>query len=89
MHHQFIFRIVSLFMMLYSRLLEFYPTGTQSSTSFGRIIADRHFARLKDLLDTTKGEIVAGGETDAATRFVAPTVVRLGRDAGGDSLMTS
>lgn len=42
--------------------------------------------RVKGLLDNTMGTIVIGGETDEATKFIAPTVVR---DVhGGDVLMS-
>jgi aldehyde dehydrogenase (NAD+) len=43
-----------------------------------RVIDDRNFARLKKLLDDTvaKGAHVAcGGQTDAAERYIAPTVL--------------
>jgi aldehyde dehydrogenase (NAD+) len=40
---------------------------------YGRIVNDRHFARLAALLDS--GRIVVGGQTDAATRYIAPTVL--------------
>ncbi|KAG8992632.1 hypothetical protein FRB94_011418 [Tulasnella sp. JGI-2019a] len=55
---------------------EFYPDGAEKSDSLSRIVADTHFNRLKGLLDKTEGEIVCGGETDAKTRFIAPTIVK-------------
>ncbi|KAH9916496.1 aldehyde dehydrogenase [Amylocystis lapponica] len=64
---------------------EFYPTDPRKSDSLSRIITTQHTERLKRLLDNTKGKIVAGGEVDVETKYVAPTIVR---DVGGDdSLM--
>jgi aldehyde dehydrogenase (NAD+)/aldehyde dehydrogenase (NAD(P)+) len=46
------------------------------SDSFGRIVSPRHFARVKGLLDNTKGTIAFGGESDADTNYIAPTVIK-------------
>lgn len=54
----------------------FYPDGAIKSQSYSRIISDVHFKRLSGLLAETKGTIAVGGETDAAQKFIAPTVVR-------------
>lgn len=54
----------------------FYPDGPLKSDSYSRIVSDAHFKRVKGLLDNTKGTVVLGGETDAAQRFIAPTIVR-------------
>jgi aldehyde dehydrogenase (NAD+) len=53
----------------------FYPEGPQKSESYGRIISDVAFNRLKSLIDETKGDIILGGHYDASTRFIAPTIV--------------
>ena len=62
----------------------------QASGDYGRIINDRHFARLARLLDDEgAGEVIYGGERDEADRYLAPTALR-GTDptcadhAGGD-----
>ena len=52
----------------------FYGTDPKRSASFGRIVNDRHVARLQGLLDQGAGTVATGGEVDAAERFVAPTV---------------
>jgi aldehyde dehydrogenase (NAD+) len=44
-----------------------------ASDSYGRIVNDRHFARLAAFLDD--GETAFGGQTDAPGRYVAPTVL--------------
>ncbi|KIX01176.1 uncharacterized protein Z518_08901 [Rhinocladiella mackenziei CBS 650.93] len=41
-----------------------------------RIINDRHFDRLSDLLSRTSGKIAYGGEHDKSTKFFHPTIVR-------------
>ena len=53
---------------------EFYGSDPKASTSFGRIVDQRHVARLRGLLDQGAGTIVTGGEVDAAARYVAPTI---------------
>ncbi len=52
--------------------------GIAKSDSFSRVINDRHFSRLATLLQeaTSQGATLAiGGETEAATRYIAPTVL--------------
>jgi aldehyde dehydrogenase (NAD+) len=48
------------------------------SRDFGRIVNDRHFARVAGLLEDARAKgasVLAGGEVDAAERFIAPTVL--------------
>jgi aldehyde dehydrogenase (NAD+) len=54
---------------------KFYGGRPSASADFGRIVNDTHFARLAKLLDGHHGRVVVGGEVDAATRYVAPTVI--------------
>ncbi|RFA20628.1 aldehyde dehydrogenase family protein [Subtercola boreus] len=52
---------------------EFYGTDPELSDSYGRIVNDAQFERLTGLLD---GEtVVTGGQTNARTRYIAPTVL--------------
>ena len=44
-----------------------------NNENFGKIINEKHFARLTALIDTDK--VVCGGETNAATCQIAPTVM--------------
>ena len=53
---------------------EFYGADPQASSSYGRIVNERHLARLQGLLDQGAGTVATGGTVDAADRFVAPTV---------------
>jgi aldehyde dehydrogenase (NAD+) len=55
---------------------ELYGADPAGSPDYGRIVNDRHFARVTGLLGSHGGELVIGGATDPTTRFVAPTVVR-------------
>lgn len=54
---------------------EFYPQGAKNSEDFARIVSENHFNRIKKMLDTTQGRIVIGGETDAAEKYIEPTVI--------------
>ncbi|GIU57499.1 aldehyde dehydrogenase family protein [Arthrobacter sp. NicSoilC12] len=53
-----------------------------ASPSYGRIVDDRHFARLAALADAST--VVHGGQRDAAGRYFAPTLLR---PAPGDAVM--
>ena len=60
-------------------LEEFYGKDPKASPDYGRIVNDRHFRRLKDLLDGGGyAECVTGGSAtaDAAERYLPPTIVR-------------
>jgi len=54
-------------------LKDFYTENPQKSDSFGRIINNRHFHRVKNLL--TSGRIVIGGDMDESDNFISPTVI--------------
>jgi aldehyde dehydrogenase (NAD+) len=57
---------------------EFYSAEVVASPDFARIISDKHFQRIRGLLDDaiSKGaQVVVGGETDAPTRYIAPTLL--------------
>jgi aldehyde dehydrogenase (NAD+) len=53
---------------------EFYGDEPERSPDYARIINDRHFERLSGYL--TDGEAFIGGTTNAAERYIAPTVLR-------------
>ncbi len=54
---------------------EFHGPDSQKSPDFGRIVNDRHHGRLTGLLEGA-GTVVLGGESDAAERYLAPTILR-------------
>ena len=58
---------------LTAKILAAYGEDPQRSPDLARIINDRHFDRLSGLLDAST--IAHGGQRDAATRFIAPTVL--------------
>ncbi|MEH0158123.1 aldehyde dehydrogenase family protein [Limibacter armeniacum] len=52
--------------------------GVKQSTSFARIINEKHFYRLRNLIDDAvdKGaNVVYGGEVDLETKYIAPTIL--------------
>ncbi len=54
------------------------PEAQRNNPDYCRIVNDRHFQRLTALLDDAVGHgarVVAGGMTEATTRFIAPTVL--------------
>jgi len=51
----------------------FYGADPRTSGDYGRIVSDRHLARLVDLMGG--GRVVLGGEVVASERYVAPTVL--------------
>lgn len=70
------------FVEAYQQAIEsFYnPTGKgiAASPDYGRMINDRHFERVAGLLQDATGKgarLLAGGQTDAATRYIAPTLI--------------
>jgi aldehyde dehydrogenase (NAD+) len=53
---------------------EFYSTDPAASPDYARIVNDAHFQRLERLLSGST--LAIGGETNAADRYIAPTVLR-------------
>jgi aldehyde dehydrogenase (NAD+) len=66
---------------LRTTVADFYGQDPARSADLTRIVNDQHFQRLTGLLAATSGRVAIGGQTDAATRYVAPTVVT---GIGGD-----
>ncbi|GAA1595058.1 aldehyde dehydrogenase family protein [Leucobacter chromiireducens] len=58
---------------LVAAIHDLYGTATAGNPDYGRIITDAQFARLIGYLED--GEILTGGEHDAETRWIAPTVL--------------
>ncbi|QGG96316.1 aldehyde dehydrogenase family protein [Actinomarinicola tropica] len=56
---------------------DFFGDDPAASADLGRIVNDRHVARLQGLLDGGGyEEVLVGGDVDAASRYVAPTILR-------------
>jgi len=50
-----------------------FGSDPATSDSYGRIISERHFARLKDMLGD--GQLALGGESDMGQRYIAPSIL--------------
>ena len=66
--------------LLQQSISTMYGENPADSDSYGRMVNDRHFERVKALIDS--GHVAIGGETDAASKFIAPTVLT---DVSSDS----
>jgi aldehyde dehydrogenase (NAD+) len=55
----------------------FYGPDTAGSDDYPRIISDRHFTRLVNLLNSQDVVVEAGGHHDQDERFLSPTLVSL------------
>jgi beta-apo-4'-carotenal oxygenase len=64
---------------------EMFPNGAKASPDFARVVNQRHFFRLKKMLDDTKGKIVMGGAMDESELFIEPTAVLV--NSVDDSMM--
>lgn len=58
-------------------LRQFYGDDPRLSPDYARIIDQKHYQRLCELLphSADEGTIVAGGQTDDAERYIAPTII--------------
>lgn len=52
---------------------QFFGSNPKDSPNYERIVNDRHFARVTDLLNDCN--IALGGETDASEKYISPTIV--------------
>jgi aldehyde dehydrogenase (NAD+) len=59
--------------LLRQAVTEMFGDNPEESDSFGRIVSDRHFERIAGLIES--GEAVIGGQINAATKYIAPTVL--------------
>ncbi len=53
-------------------IVEFFGPADKPSDDLGRLISDRHFQRVSKMLT---GDIIIGGVTDAATKYISPTII--------------
>lgn len=58
---------------LQQAFLKFYGENPEKSPSYGRIINQKHFERIKNLMK--KGNILFGGQTNEADLYIAPTLI--------------
>jgi beta-apo-4'-carotenal oxygenase len=64
----------------------FFPNGAKEPGAMTRIVNNRHFLRIKGLVDKSEGTIVYGGEMDEAENYIAPTLVKI--NSTDDSLLS-
>jgi len=58
-----------------SILFEWYGSNPQKSDNLCRIVNDRNWQRLNNLLQGSKGKIVLGGDLDQSDLYISPTVL--------------
>lgn len=58
---------------LKGKITDFYSSNVSSSPDYGRIINERHWARIMSLLEGQN--VIFGGQGDQTTRFIEPTLV--------------
>lgn len=56
---------------------EFYGEDVLKSKDFGRIVNERHFNRLKNILENESKNIIYGGKTSESNRFIEPTLIEI------------
>ncbi|XP_068587597.1 aldehyde dehydrogenase family 3 member B1 [Cebidichthys violaceus] len=56
-------------------LEDFYSKEPQTSPDMSRIVSPRHWTRLMELLKSSAGKVVVGGESDQEDKYIAPTVL--------------
>ena len=60
--------------LIINEIKSFYGDNPEKSNDFARVISPENVKRLKGLMNS--GSIVAGGETDEESRYVAPTIIK-------------
>merc|ERR1712203_680996 len=59
-----------------SVMLSWYGKDAAASEAFGRIINERHWSRVQELIRSSGGEIVVQlGDMDQASKFMPPTLI--------------
>lgn len=60
---------------LQKTIVQFYGKDAQKSGDYGRIVNNRHFARLEKLLEAEKENIKFGGKIDPSDLYMEPTIL--------------
>ena len=53
----------------------FYGDNIQENKNYGKIINEKHFERLKNILDKEKDNIIYGGNYNKESLFIEPTLI--------------
>jgi len=64
--------------LLVAAIRETFGEDPSTSSDYGRIVDARHFERLTGLIDADR--VLSGGRSDAATRYIEPTIVEVAAD---------
>ncbi|CAG7816733.1 unnamed protein product [Allacma fusca] len=59
----------------YQLLNEWHGTTARTCPNLSRIVSAKHFTRLSNLLDETKGRVILGGNVNQRELWIQPTVV--------------
>ena len=59
--------------LIQQAITEMFGEDPEASADYGRMVNDRHFERVSGLIGS--GTIAIGGQTNAETKYIAPTVV--------------
>lgn len=60
---------------LKNTITDFFGRDSQQSQDYGRIINQRHFARLQQLIESEKEQITFGGKYDKDDLYIEPTIL--------------
>lgn len=60
--------------MIIEALQSFYGSQIQESPDYGRIVTDRHWNRLMELLEKSQGKVVIGGEGVKEDKYIGEKV---------------
>jgi aldehyde dehydrogenase (NAD+) len=58
-------------------LTEFYGENIEESKSFPRMINDKHFTRVVEMIDDETTQVIVGGARNAKTRYIEPTLAEV------------
>jgi aldehyde dehydrogenase (NAD+) len=60
---------------LVHQITDFYGPDPRLSPALGRVVNEAHMNRLLRMLEASKGRVVTGGSSNAAERYLSPTVL--------------
>lgn len=58
-------------------LREFFGDDIEKSDSFGRIVNDRHFRRIKTMIENDREGIIFGGHFNEEKKYIEPTLIEI------------
>jgi len=64
-----------LIMELQQAIADFFGSNPEKSNDFGRIVSDKHFERLVEMIKKDKDQVILGGKSTKETRYIEPTIV--------------